>query len=348
MHSLEVTGAGTQVRGKPARDGPGSLEWVSIAKGIGIILVVIGHFDPAESPRYWLDMRAVIYSFHMPLFFVLSGYLYVHGKYPYRVLIENKVRRLLYPFITIAVTFALIKLAAGQFVRLENPVDLHSVLAIAVDPANSYAPLLWFLQALFLIFCIYPLLRSFFNEASILLAFVLIDEVFGARYPFLGRAAANMPFFVFGILLRKNALLANTVTGRGALLAAACAFASGCALQIRGNRFAVHDFVAVFLLGLIGTLLVINASRAIAGLSPHPLRRGLEQTGFYSMTIYILHAPFEGAVRIAFLQLAHRVAVPFLVVALMAVAAGVLVPIAAERQLIRKSALARRLVLGSE
>ncbi len=338
-------------RGRTAAGAPAarpSLEWISIAKGIGIILVVIGHFDPAGSPAYWLGMRLVIYSFHMPLFFVLSGYLYVHGKYPYRVLVENKVRRLLYPFITIAVVFALIKVAAGHFVRLENPVNPHSIVAIAVDPANSYAPLLWFLQALFLIFCIYPLLRTFLGEASILIVCVILDEALGTRYPFLGRAAANMPFFVFGILLRQNARLAKFVTGRGALLAAACAFASGCALQVHGSSLAAHDYIAGWVLGLIGSLLVINCSRVIARHAANPLRSGLLAAGFYSMTIYILHAPFEGTVRIAFLQLAHRVTVPFVAVALMAVGAGVLMPIVVERQFIRKSALARRFVLGSE
>lgn len=327
---------------------PARLEWISIAKGIGIILVVIGHFDPAESPRYWLDMRAVIYTFHMPLFFVLSGYLYVHGKHPYGVLIKNKVRRLLLPFATIAVAFALIKIPAAHFVRLENPVDLHSVIAIVSDPVRSYAPLLWFLQALFLIFCIYPLMRSFLNDISILLICVVIDEAFGTRYPFFGRAAANMPFFVFGILLRENAKMANLFMGWRGLIATAGAFASGCALQVHHGVFAAHDYLVDLALGLIGTLLVVSCSHSIAATPRNPVRTALLQAGYYSMTIYILHAPFEGAVRIGFLQVANHLAAPFLLVALIAVAAGVLLPIVVEKELIRKSVLARRLVLGSE
>lgn len=39
-----------------------------IAKGIGILLVIIGHNINESS-----DIRTLIYSFHMPLFFVLSG-----------------------------------------------------------------------------------------------------------------------------------------------------------------------------------------------------------------------------------------------------------------------------------
>lgn len=47
------------------------IEYIDIAKGIGILLVVMGHNDfAAVSPFFY----KVIYSFHMPLFFFLSGY----------------------------------------------------------------------------------------------------------------------------------------------------------------------------------------------------------------------------------------------------------------------------------
>ena len=42
---------------------------IDAMKGIAIILVVLGHL---MSPR-----SSYIYAFHMPLFFFLSGYLYV-------------------------------------------------------------------------------------------------------------------------------------------------------------------------------------------------------------------------------------------------------------------------------
>ena len=47
------------------------IEYIDIARGIGILLVVMGHNDfGAISPFAY----KVIYSFHMPLFFFLSGY----------------------------------------------------------------------------------------------------------------------------------------------------------------------------------------------------------------------------------------------------------------------------------
>ena len=47
------------------------IEYIDIARGIGILLVVMGHNDFAVVSPF---MYKLIYSFHMPLFFFLSGY----------------------------------------------------------------------------------------------------------------------------------------------------------------------------------------------------------------------------------------------------------------------------------
>ena len=44
--------------------------YLDLAKGIGIILVVLGHMENISS-----ELRIWISSFHMPLFFVISGML---------------------------------------------------------------------------------------------------------------------------------------------------------------------------------------------------------------------------------------------------------------------------------
>lgn len=51
---------------------------IDFAKAIAIILVVIGHWYPADSPAWWIGIRDVIYSFHMPLFMAASGYIYIY------------------------------------------------------------------------------------------------------------------------------------------------------------------------------------------------------------------------------------------------------------------------------
>ncbi len=327
-----------------------STDWIVIAKGIGIILVVVGHFYPDTSPLYWSDIRIIIYSFHMPLFFVLSGYLYIQGKYAYRELVKIKIRRLLYPFASIAVGLCLVKYLAGHFVNLENPVDGRSIIAVVTDPVKSYAPLLWFLQALFLIFCIYPLARLFLNAVLILLLFLIVDEVFGSKYLVLGRVVANMPFFAFGVILRESPLLTKVIMGSAPryLAVALVMFVLGCGVQMSASSAVASDSIVQFALGVVGTLLVVNVSHAIADRADNRMRTVLLRTGYYSMTIYFFHSMFEGAARISLVQISRYTPVPFLLMALAAVTAGVVIPMALEKQLIRKSRIACKLVLGSD
>lgn len=46
---------------------------IDIMKGIAIILVIVGHL---QIPDFF---HHVIYSFHMPLFVIVSGYIYIYN-----------------------------------------------------------------------------------------------------------------------------------------------------------------------------------------------------------------------------------------------------------------------------
>ncbi|MBA4091463.1 MAG: glycosyl transferase [Sphingobium sp.] len=58
-----------EYRGHDRRQAQFRLDWVDVARGLGILAVVIGHV--------WTrgPLRDAMYSFHMPLFFLLSGML---------------------------------------------------------------------------------------------------------------------------------------------------------------------------------------------------------------------------------------------------------------------------------
>ena len=58
---------------KKHRDMGCRIEWIDLAKGITILLVVVGHsFGFQGHPTSLRLLRGLIFSFHMPLFFVLS------------------------------------------------------------------------------------------------------------------------------------------------------------------------------------------------------------------------------------------------------------------------------------
>lgn len=68
------------------------IHWIDIVKGIGIILVVVGHTIKVPAIQAW------IYSFHMPLFFFLSGYLLESKTITDSRFFINKCKSLLLPF----------------------------------------------------------------------------------------------------------------------------------------------------------------------------------------------------------------------------------------------------------
>lgn len=63
------------------------VEWIDCCKGFAIVLVVIGHiidgytgahlFD--DYSDHMLSIYNCIYSFHMPFFFVVSGFVFLFG-----------------------------------------------------------------------------------------------------------------------------------------------------------------------------------------------------------------------------------------------------------------------------
>ena len=76
------------------------IHWIDVLKGIGIFLVIMGHTFKDNPVYYW------VYSFHMPLFFLISGFLIE----PHNVLISYKkfiikrCKSLLWPFIFFRIT----------------------------------------------------------------------------------------------------------------------------------------------------------------------------------------------------------------------------------------------------
>lgn len=119
------------------------LKDLDMAKGIGIILVVAGHSGMAsEAVVTWLS------SFHMPLFFILSGMLAYYKKeeqHPVFYSIKKKARALLVPYAFFSVIYLLIDLyyiIRGREIQLADAV-LQTI-------SFSGLSVLWFLPALFI------------------------------------------------------------------------------------------------------------------------------------------------------------------------------------------------------
>lgn len=68
------------------------LKWLDIAKGIAIILMVIGHTSIPEI------FSRFIFAFHMPLFFIASGWTTNWKKLNIADFIKRRLKTIMLPF----------------------------------------------------------------------------------------------------------------------------------------------------------------------------------------------------------------------------------------------------------
>ena len=120
------------------------LNYLDVAKGIGILLVVLGHhlsgFDLLTT---W------IYSFHMPIFFIISGWLYSH-KRPgdnIRAFAAKKSRSLLYPYVVFSVLVLAWKYLLYFLLDTAPEEGFREIWLKTVSTYGYHA--LWFLPTLF-------------------------------------------------------------------------------------------------------------------------------------------------------------------------------------------------------
>ena len=89
--------------------------WLDVAKGITIILMVLGHTSiPEFASRF-------IWAFHMPLFFIASGWTTNWEKKSMLKFSRHKFRTIMVPFLiysTIVLAIEQIAMGGGQYSRI--------------------------------------------------------------------------------------------------------------------------------------------------------------------------------------------------------------------------------------
>jgi fucose 4-O-acetylase-like acetyltransferase len=115
--------------------------WLDIVKGIGIILVVLGHTQTDLSFRYML------YWFHMPLFFAISGYLFrpVADWQSFGSFVKKRALQLLLPYAAALVLLTIIQCLVNRSLFIDwRSVGLGGKFLYGDGVA------LWFLTCMFM------------------------------------------------------------------------------------------------------------------------------------------------------------------------------------------------------
>lgn len=152
------------------------LNYLDYAKGIGISLVVLAHIY-CFNPDINRELLVVwIYSFHMPLFFIISGMLLKYkNENDIKNVIMSRIKGLLIPYLFFSFLSICVKIIINGFNKNMVIWDLiYSVIGIGID-------VLWFLPALFIGEILFVLINNIVKNnyiKFILIAFLFIGSTF--------------------------------------------------------------------------------------------------------------------------------------------------------------------------
>lgn len=319
------------------------IKWIDIAKGIGIIAVVLGHSRNPFLSHY-------IYWFHMPLFFVISGYLHKQPDSIGQFLesTRRKIARLFVPYVSFYfLILTILKIESNQALAI-NLNDLSRLIWGGQRMGSGLAPF-WFITVLFLTQISFSLLRlkiknnkAFF--AAIALAYVLsyFDSLLsqsGHDIQFFWNADVVLLAIVFysvGYLLKSEriAIQWKMVTLCSLITCSAIVFdwlgIIDYSLNMRTSRY--DHFLLDILIPVAMCILIIHLSGYLERFS---ISKYLAQAGKDSLTIMYLNLTIN-------IISDNFVPRHFLFVTIL----GVIIPILISKFVFEKYSLTRFLFLG--
>ena len=324
--------------------------WMDIAKGFGIVLVVLGHainglwaagVMSTTGPVSFVYF--VFYTFHMPLFFLLSG-MTVAGslKRGRAAFLSGKLLSLGHPYLVWSIIQGLS--AATVSNSLNSPFKMDYLYAIYYQPIGHF----WFLYALMMLHLVAAASNM---RQSVLIAGSLIALAMHSHLPgLIGMAAYHLCFYAGGILLSDARVQIarhwqshgggtwdrKSVVCTGIAAICASALAAGLVGPWSGWQYMSVYVMPSTLLGLAGIVM-------ISQMPPHwTAAKVAAYLGQMSLPIYVMHVMACAGTRIALVKLGVTQSPALLL--LLTLLAGVILPLAATA-LFRRAGVAELLGL---
>ena len=292
--------------------------WIYWLKALGIFLVLWGHNFPPRVILSW------IFSFHMPLFFFISGYL-TKNKHTiaFRPYVKKYAYSLLLPYVYLGFLAYMIWLIKNLFhpgaeldsISLQDP--LWGMLYATGMPIYSliHSSALWFLPALFSIFLLHWIVKKIFK--SDLFYFIAAVALFYIGFFSLNNLSFRLPMGVENAMLgflffatgnwahKKHFVLTRRV---GLLTATFClafqllllkwqSWPIPSALSGKVGNPAVYYLTAMFGISvLVGVAENLPRVTAVKTISRNTIAMFTLQTPFklcISAVFFLLHIPFN-------------------------------------------------------
>jgi fucose 4-O-acetylase-like acetyltransferase len=277
-------------------------KWVDDVKVIACILVVLGHFFqsmtkanilPENNLYGWFN--TTIYYFHVPLFFICSGYLYqkyskVNSVDGWCKNVAKKALALGVPYLTFSTATWLLKTMFADSVNKQAD-SLFSTLV--VNPSAPY----WYLYALFFIFLVTPTFSSVKATAVgliVALAAKVLILTGGSSIYAVSTVLSNEIWFVLGM-----SICAFNVQLKGKRVQGTICELLFVILSIVVYTVEISGGVISFAMGLLACVAVILM---VAGFE-EKFSRGMDFLAKYTMPIFLMHTLFAAPMRSVLLKM---------------------------------------------
>ena len=265
--------------------------YLDIAKGLGIIMVILGHIEIGFATK-WL------YSFHLPLFFFVSGICF-HYKENFFHYLKKKVKRCLIPYFVFGILIVLVESKTGYLYNTGFKSNLTYLLV-----QQRYSTL-WFLATLFFASIFFYFLVKFCNEkpaivltVSLVIStiFVILDQILISSLPWnIDTAFIVLGFMGFGYFIRNYKDTLNRILAADSkkkqklallfLIGNVAFFAinliiTGYSLEMYWNSYGIYPLT--YISAILGCMFIIVISDSIK-------IKAIESLGRNSMTYFALH-----------------------------------------------------------
>ena len=277
--------------------------WIDIVKLYACILVVLGHFfmglvgsNILPSGFCFNLFKNSIYTFHVPLFFICSGYL--HQKYTNEKnlndALNNRLKKLLvlgvpyffFSTVTWAIKFVFSSISGDKVDSL--------ITSLFVQPLSPY----WYLYILFFMFLITPVLngkKSIYVFVAALIMKILTFFPLNINIYLIDKLLEHEIWFVLGMMLCSFSI-PERLKGKLPLI-----FGILCGALFIGSCFYLLNYGYFFIIGLlacISTIIIainIQHNKIIIKLS--------EISSIYTLPVFLMHSIFAAALRTLLIKL---------------------------------------------
>ena len=286
------------------------LNWVDYAKGLGIILVVYGHISEgvfnagmAMDRSLYTAIDTIIYSFHMPLFFFLSGLFFTSSltKRGFKNNIINKFDTIFYPYIIWSILQGIIEATLSKYTN--GHVTYTEVFSLLWEPRAQF----WFLYVLFFTFIIASIVFIKNRNTKLMISMVCFFSliyIFQSHLPSIyvfTLCYVHMVFFFIGVLVIQLDCI-NKLNNLKSFLLISLLFVISQYWFIFIEGFSRLDRgLYSFIIAIIAITFIVALSMQLSKLNI----RLLAYIGESSLYIYLLHVLIGSGIRIILQKVFH-------------------------------------------